>query len=247
MTKTEAIRQLKSQGTPQNCKIYGRHGVQEPMFGVSFGNLEKLKKKVKVDQQLAERLWAAGNHDAKVLATMIADPGQIKSSTLDAWASELGNYVITDAFVNVVSATPFVHNKMKRWIRSRDEWKGQAGWNLVGYLAREDDGLPDSFFEEKLETIEQKIHTSKNRVRHAMNGALINIGIRNGKLHRKAIAAARRIGKVEVDHGQTSCTTPDAIPYMEKALAWKSRRAAGKPRKHGSAKARRRLAEQRKR
>jgi len=34
-------------------------------------------------------------------------------------------------------------------------------------------------------------------------------------------AAARRIGKVEVDHGDTSCKTPDAEPYILKASARK--------------------------
>ncbi len=33
----------------------------------------------------------------------------------------------------------------------------------------------------------------------------------------KAIEAAKRIGKVEVDHGETNCKTPDAAPYIEKA------------------------------
>ena len=34
---------------------------------------------------------------------------------------------------------------------------------------------------------------------------------------RKAIETARRIGKVQVDHGETNCKTPDAVPYIEKA------------------------------
>jgi hypothetical protein len=36
-------------------------------------------------------------------------------------------------------------------------------------------------------------------------------------LRQKAIEAARRIAKVEVDHGETTCKTPDAVPYIEKA------------------------------
>ena len=36
-----------------------------------------------------------------------------------------------------------------------------------------------------------------------MNNALINIGVRNPKLEKIAIAAAGRIGTVEVDHGET--------------------------------------------
>ncbi len=68
------------------------------MYGVSYGNLGKLKKKIKTDQEVAEGLWASGNHDAMVLATMVADPAQVKSSQLDAWARDLASYVLTDAF-----------------------------------------------------------------------------------------------------------------------------------------------------
>jgi len=49
-----------------------------------------------------------------------------------------------------------------------------------------------------------------------MNNALIGIGVFKPALCKKAVAAAR-IGKVEVDHGETNCKTPDAIPYIGKA------------------------------
>jgi hypothetical protein len=29
---------------------------------------------------------------------------------------------------------------------------------------------------------------------------------------------AARIGKVKVDHGETGCKTPDAVPYIKKAV-----------------------------
>jgi hypothetical protein len=63
-----------------------------------------------------------------------------------------------------------------------------------------------------------------------MNNALISIGIRNPKLRKQAIAAAKRIGKVDVDHGETSCKTPDAAPYIAKAAAYgaKKKKAAKK-------------------
>jgi hypothetical protein len=67
--------------------------------------------------------------------------------------------------------------------------------------------------------VESKIHTSKNWVKYAMNNALINIGVRNSVLEKKAIAAAKRIGVVEVDHGETGCKTPDAAAYIKKTAA----------------------------
>jgi hypothetical protein len=61
-----------------------------------------------------------------------------------------------------------------------------------------------------------------------MNAALIAIGGSRPKLMKKAVAAAERIGEVEVDHGETSCTTPDAAAYIRK-MASRKRPAARKP------------------
>ncbi len=58
-----------------------------------------------------------------------------------------------------------------------------------------------------------------------MNMALIAIGLRSDSLEAQAVAAAQRIGKVIVDHGQTNCKTPAAIPYIEKAKAHRKEKA----------------------
>ena len=60
----------------------------------------------------------------------------------------------------------------------------------------------------------------------AMNTALINIGVRNEALRERALAAAERIGAVEVDHGQTACETPDAVEYIHKTVAYREKKKA---------------------
>ena len=97
-----------------------------------------------------------------------------------------------------------------------------AGWNLLAKIAlgkKEHLDLPDRWFLGHLKTIEQTIHQSPNDIRDDMNSTVIAIGSRNQYLRKRATAAARRIGKVEVDHGETSCQTPDAVSYIEKV--WK--------------------------
>ena len=48
--------------------------------------------------------------------------------------------------------------------------------------------------------------------------AVVLIGCRSAAFRKAATAAAKRIGKVEVDHGETSCETPDAAAFI--ATAW---------------------------
>jgi 3-methyladenine DNA glycosylase AlkD len=213
------LRELESLGTEQNRKIYRRHGVGEQQFGVSFGNLEKLRKRIKVDHQLAQQLWASGNHDARILATMVADPRQVDQALLEQWVAELDNYPLTDQVANLASRTSLARSALERWVRADGEWVARAGWQLLAHLAMKDPDLSESYFQPYLATIEQDIHQQKNRVREAMNGALIAIGLRSEQLQQAAIAIARRIGKVQVDHGETSCKTPDAEAYIRKAAS----------------------------
>jgi 3-methyladenine DNA glycosylase AlkD len=221
MNKTEVLQQLEAMGTTQNRKVYTRHGVKGEQYGVSVANLKKLKKQIKVDQSLAETLWSTGNHDARYLATMIADTKTIDDSTLQNWSKDLNNYIIADAFSGMVSQTSLAQQKMEQWTSADGEWIGQVGWNLLAHLAMKDATLPDDYFRPYLRTIESDIHNRKNRVRYSMNSALIAIGIRNETLQKEAMAVADNIGTVEVDHGETSCKTPSAADYIERTMARK--------------------------
>ena len=217
MNYEDVMEELKALGSEQTRKTYRRHGVGDNMYGVSYAGLGALKKKIKVDQGLAERLWDSGNHDARVLATMVGDPALVKAALLDRWAKELDNYPIADAFSGFAARTPHARGRMEKWGKSSAEMVGRAGWLVLARLAASDAGLDDAYFESCLETIERDIHSRKNRVKDAMNSALIAIGLRSPGLQKKALAAAKRIGKVEVDHGETSCKTPDASDYILKA------------------------------
>lgn len=218
MTADEVLKELKSLGTEQNRKIYRRHGVGENLYGVSSASLNKLKKRIKVDHRLAVGLWESGNYDARVLATMIADPALLDDRQLESWARSLDSYGIADMFAGLASRTALAKKKAERWIKSKDEWVARAGWQMLGKLARNDTELPEDYFEPYLEIIRQDIKASKNRVKDAMNATLISIGVRTPGLHKRAVEVARKIGRVEVDHGETGCKTPDAVLYMEKML-----------------------------
>lgn len=221
MTTAEVLAALKASGTAQTAKTYRRHGATGEVYGVSYVEFGKLKKKLKVDEALAEGLWASGKVEARVLATMIGDPASISEATLDSWSRDLDNYGITDAFAGFVAKTPFAKAKMNGWMDADHERLECAGWQLLSHFALTDSSLPDSFFATYLERIERNLNSAKNRVRYSMNGAVISIGLRSAALEKKAIAAARRIGKVEVDHGDTWCRTPDAESYILKARARK--------------------------
>jgi 3-methyladenine DNA glycosylase AlkD len=169
MELQETLDTLRSLGTEQARKTYRRHGAAEDVYGVSYAELGKLKKKIKVDHALAEGLWASGNHDARMLAAMVADPARLDQKTLDAWAAGLRNYVETDALGTLAASVPHAREVMTHWMASGGEWVAALGWKLLAHVARQDDGVTDEYFERYLATIERDIAESPNRVRHQMN------------------------------------------------------------------------------
>lgn len=223
----EALAALEAAGTAQNRKVYARHGYPpDRTFGVSFTYLAKLSKQAGVDHDLATKLWASHNGDAQILACQIADPSRATSRELDQWASQVDFYPLADAFSKFVGTTRYAQPKIKQWTASKSDFTGQAGWNLLSLLALNDPEPPDTFFTPYLKRIESGIHKAPNRTRHAMNQTLIAIGTRNPKLTEAALRIAAKIGKVEVDHGETSCTTPDAAAYIQKTLARRAKKLA---------------------
>ena len=216
MNKTEVIAQLKSMGSAQTRKTYTRHGVVGPMYGVSYANFGKLRKTIGTDHALARRLWATNNFDARVLAAMIADPAQMTRADLDAWLADIRDHGLTGTFCELAYKARAAPSIARVWHRSRDEWKSTCGWNITGHLASHAEAVDEDELESAVETIEAKIHTSPNRTRYAMNCALIAIGRRSTRLRRVALGAAKRIGPVDVDHGDTSCKTPDAASAITK-------------------------------
>ncbi|MBD3166576.1 DNA alkylation repair protein [bacterium] len=219
MRMEEVMQQLEEMGTSQNVKIYTRHGASEPMFGVSFANLRTLQKKIKRDHALAVELWNTGNLDARMLATMIAEPGKLDRADAEARARQVSYHHLVDQLCsNVLGPAPYARDLAEQWIDSDDEWLGRFGWNLAGELADRDPDLPDEYFLRLVEATEDRIHEAKNRTREAMNTTLIRIGIRNSRLQEAATRAGERIGPVDVDQGDTSCKTPYAPDYIAKTM-----------------------------
>ena len=118
MNAAEALKSLEANGSAQTRKTYLRHGITEPMFGVSYAHLYKLAKQIGRDQAIAEALWNSGNHDARVLATLVADPETIQKSTLAAWAKEMCNRCQAGELARVVAQMPYGWELASKWCAS---------------------------------------------------------------------------------------------------------------------------------
>lgn len=228
MTFNETMSTLKKLGTAQAVKIYKRHGGGDNVFGVSFANLYKLQKQIKCDHALAMELWTSGNLDARFLATLIADPAKLTAEDAESWLTDPNAPALVGEVSKLFARAPFAKKKMVEWMRVKEDPKRSCGYSLLGCaLTFGGVEITDAECAKILETIEKEIHASPNRARLAMNNALIAIGGYRPALTAKALAAAKRIGHVEVDHGETGCKTPVASEYIPKMLARAKKRKVG--------------------
>ena len=229
MSLAEVMAALEAAGSEQTRKTYARHGVTIPMFGVSFAVLKTLYKRIRIDHALALALWDTGNFDARNLAVKIVDPARMMPAELDRWARDPTARMCSSYVAYLAAEGPHAQDCAERWLAARDDAQRTMGWKLAGALAMLDEGLADGWFGARLQAIERDIHAAPNAEREAMNHAMIAIGCRNPTLRKAATAAAGRIGKVDVDHGDTACKTPDAAASIDKAWAHAEAKNAASP------------------
>jgi len=218
MNAQDILTTLKKLGKPQTAAIYKRHGSGDNVFGVLTSEIAKLQKKIKLDHALAMELWKTGNAEARVLALQVADPAKLTRVAADGLVKDGPGRFLGSYLAGLLARSPIAEERMRAWMKSPDEFPREVGYGILGARLKDDPAsVSDADAEKVLATIEKEIHRSPNWARRAMNGALISIGVFKPALRKKTIEAAKRIGKVEVDHGETSCKTPDAVSYIEKA------------------------------
>ena len=222
---------LKKKGSEKTRATLIRHGAPENLYGVSVADLKVIAKQIKGQQQLALDLYATGNADAMYLAGIVADGSEMTKKELDDWAkaapySMISGYTVPGVAAESEHARPLA----LKWIKSKNEQVAVCGWcTYAGIVAtRGDEELDLKEIEGLLDHVVEKIHTAANSVRSTMNGFVIAVGSYVPPLLEKAKQAAKTIGKVTVDMGDTACKVPLATEYIEKV---ESKGRVGKKRK----------------
>ncbi|MFL6558001.1 MAG: DNA alkylation repair protein [Bacillus sp. (in: firmicutes)] len=219
MTLEEIMWKLAELGSEQTKKTFLNHGAQGTFFGVKVGDLKKLVKYVKKDQELALALYNTGNHDAMYLAGLSVNPKLMAKETLQEWVHHANWYMLAEYTVAGVAAeSDFALELAREWIKSDNEMTAVCGWNTyANYLSiTPDDKLDIEEILNLLHQVKTTIHKEKNRVRYVMNGFVISTGAYVTALHDEAVTVAEKIGKVHVDVGQTACKVPLAADYIKK-------------------------------
>lgn len=215
------MQELETLGKERIKKTYINNGAHEPLFGVATGAMKPIAKKIKINQPLAEELYATGNYDAMYFAGIIADPKAMSASNFDRWIDRAYFYMLSDYVVAVtLSESDIAQNVADKWIASGDELRMSAGWSCYCWLLgnRKDNEFTESKISHMLDLVKNTIHDSPERTKSSMNHFLYTVGISYVPLHEKAVETAKEVGTVEVKRDKKKSSFLNAYESIQKEM-----------------------------
>ena len=221
-TVKQVMAQLKQLGSEQTRRTYQRHGAPDNMFGVKVADMKTIVKQIRGEQDLALGLYETGNVDAQYLAGLVADGSLMTRKQLESWCRNTGWGMINEYTVPwITSESGHARDLAVKWIGSKQETVASCGWNTYSTMisVRPDDELDIKEIRSLLKQVVSDIDGAPNRVRYTMNGFVISAGVYVVPCLKAARAAAKKLGKVSVDVGDTACKVPLATEYIDKVEA----------------------------
>jgi 3-methyladenine DNA glycosylase AlkD len=195
------MQELEALSNERMKKMYIGNGAREPLFGVATGKMKPIAKKIKINQPLAEQLYATGNYDAMYFAGVIADPKAMTEDDFERWINAAYFYMLSDYVVAVTLAEADIAQEVAdKWIASGEELKMSAGWSCYCWLLgnRKDHEFNESKLASMLDLVEITIHDAPERTKSAMNSFIYTLAISYVPLHEKAVETAKAVGPVEM-------------------------------------------------
>jgi len=231
MTKAEVLAELENYGQASIKKVLLKHGINEPLWGVKVEDMKKILKKTKANHELSLELYDTGIYDAMYLAGLMADENRISKEDLKRWAIHANSPALHEYTVPWIAAESRYGLELAlEWIEADEEGIASTGWATLSNLVsiKEDKELNIELLKQLLDRVAAQIHSNRNRVKYAMNGFVIATACFVKELTETGKQTAQKIGKVDVDMGDTACKIPSALEYIQKT---ESKNYIGKKRK----------------
>ena len=195
----EILDRLRAKARPDQVAGMASYGMTpDRRLGVRVPDMRKLAKEIGKDHLLALALWKTGISEARIVAAMIDDPGELIGEQMDEWVKGFDSWDVCDQVcMNLFEKTPLAWSKIRDWAEREEEYVKRAAFALLACLAWHDKQAGDEQFIALLTVVKGGATDERNYVKKAVNWALRNIGKRNPHLNRVAIEAAKEIQQID--------------------------------------------------
>jgi 3-methyladenine DNA glycosylase AlkD len=149
MNRNTILKKLKSLSDPKAIEGMARFGINpNNTIGVSIPKLRSIAKDIGCRHQLANQLWKTGIHEARILASMIADPSQLTDQQMEAWVTDFDSWDVCDqCCMNLFRKCDVAWSKAEIWSQRNEEFIRRAGFVLMATLAVHAKQAEDTEFE----------------------------------------------------------------------------------------------------
>jgi 3-methyladenine DNA glycosylase AlkD len=191
----DLIRHLKSISNPDDVEGMARFGVGgKNTLGIRIPILRGIAKEHRRDHELAVALWTSGIHEARILASMIADPKQVTEDLMEAWVMDFDSWDVCDQVcMNLFDKHPLAYKKAVAWSRRDEEFVKRAGFAMMASLALHDKKAEDTAFEPFFDRIQVEAGDDRNFVKKAISWALRQIGKKRPGLVNRCVQLAKEL------------------------------------------------------
>jgi 3-methyladenine DNA glycosylase AlkD len=220
-TVASLLAKLESLGNAARRAHNAKAGAPKNQFGVPLGDIRKVAKSIGTDHALALELWATGNVDAQLLATLAVQPKALSAAALDKLMRSTSCAQVAD-WMNayVVAQHPERDALRESWMKSKERWTARAGWHLTASRVNKGaDGLDTVAL---LDRIEKELAKAQPEVQWTMNNTLIAIGVHQAAQRQRVIAIGERLGLYRDWPASKGCIPPYVplcVPALAKRLA----------------------------
>lgn len=195
----EILSRLRAAGSKHNIEGMARYGIRPAKsFGVATPTIRAIARELRQQPELAPALWSTGVLEARILATMIADPLNTPEEEIERWVSDFDCWSICDsACICFLWKTPIAWRKVREWSGREPEYQRRAAFALLAGLAVHDKQAPDQKYLSSLRLIRRAAADDRNFVKKAVNWSLRQIGKRNAVLRESAMELAAELAAGE--------------------------------------------------
>jgi 3-methyladenine DNA glycosylase AlkD len=193
------IAELRDRADPFRKPGMARVGIDvSTALGMSVPDIRAVAKRCGTDQFLALELWSTGIHEARILATLVADPEAISDGDMESWAADLSSWDVCDFAADLFGRTTAGIAKIPAWSRRSEGYVKRCAFSMIARRAVSAKSAPDREFLGYLPVIRRGAADPRNEVKKGVSWALRQIGKRNRALHAAATEEAERILELAV-------------------------------------------------
>lgn len=194
MSAATVIAQLQAEADPARIPGMARVGIDVThALGVGVPRIRAVAKRCGTDHDLARALWGSGIHEARILATLVADPEATSDKDMESWVAHLSSWDVCDFAADLFGRTTAGIAKIPAWTRRSEGYVKRCAFSMMARRAVSAKSAPDREFIDYLPLIRRGATDPRNEVKKGVSWALRQIGKRNRALHAAAVEEAERI------------------------------------------------------